>query len=127
MANISESIIAVNEGEGKFSVVVLPSRVQWSCVCGISCTDVNDDGITDLVMGGNNYGLKPQFSRQDASFGHVLLGDGKLGFEWQDYSKSGFFVRDEIRHLQLFKDKNGKEYMFAAINNGEPKVFEYSK
>lgn len=127
IANISESIIAVNEGEGKFSIKVLPGRVQWSCVCGISCTDVNDDGNPDLIMGGNNYGLKPQFSRQDASFGHVLLGDGKMGFEWQEYSKSGFFVRDEIRHLQLFKDKSGKEYMFAAINNGEPKVFEYSK
>ncbi|MCB0487965.1 MAG: FG-GAP-like repeat-containing protein [Cyclobacteriaceae bacterium] len=127
MANISESIVAVNEGGGKFSVTVLPGRVQWSCVCGISCADVNKDGNPDLIMGGNYYGLKPQFSRQDASFGHVLLGDGKLGFEWQDYGKSGFFVKDEIRHLQLFKDKNGKEYMFAAINNGEPKVFEYSK
>lgn len=127
MANISESIVAVNEGNGKFSITVLPGRVQWSCVCGISCADVNKDGNPDLIMGGNYYGLKPQFSRQDASFGHVLLGDGNLGFEWQDYGKSGFFVRDEIRHLQLFKDRNGKEYMFAAINNGEPKVFEYSK
>ncbi len=123
--NTSESIIAVNEGNGQFKVMKLPDRVQWSCVCGISCTDVNKDGNIDLVMGGNNYGLKPQFSRQDASYGHVLLGDGQLGFEWQGFSKSGFFVREEIRHLKSFKDSKGREYMFAAINNGEPKVFEY--
>lgn len=124
---MSESIVAVNEGNGKFSVIKLPYRVQWSCVCGISCADVNNDGNTDLVMGGNNFEMKPQFSRQDASYGHVLLGDGKMGFEWKDYSESGFFVRDEIRHLKTFVDKNGKKYMFAAINNGEPRVFEYNK
>ncbi len=124
--NISESIIAINNGNGRFSIIKLPDRVQWSCVCGIFCTDVNDDGNMDIVMGGNNYNFKPQYSRLDASFGHVLLGDGNLGFEWQDYSKSGFFVRDEIRHLKMFRDKSGRKFVFAAINNGEPQVFEHN-
>jgi len=125
--NISESIVAVNEGNGKFSIIKLPTRVQWSCVCGISCTDVNKDGNIDLVMGGNFFDLKPQFSRQDASYGHVLLGDGKLGFEWTNYSESGFFIKDQIKHLKSFTDKKGRRYMFAAINNEKPRVFEYSK
>jgi len=123
----SESLIAVNEGNGRFSTVNLPDRVQWSCVCGILCTDVNSDGFTDLVMGGNNFGMKPQFSRQDASYGHVLLGNGKLAFEWQDYAESGLFIRDEMRHLHSFADKQGKKYMIAAINNMQPKVFKYNK
>jgi hypothetical protein len=127
VVNTSESVIAVNEGNGKFSIVKLPSRVQWSCVCGISCTDVNHDGHTDIVMGGNNFDLKPQFSRQDASYGHVLLGDGKLGFEWTNFTESGFYVRDQIKHLKSFTDKKGKKYMFAAINNEKPRVFEYNK
>lgn len=126
-ARISESIIAVNDGNGKFSIVKLPERVQWSCVCGVSCADVNNDGIMDIVMGGNNFGFKPQFSRQDASYGHVLLGDGKMGFEWQKYSDSGFFVRDEIRHLKSLKDRDGRRYLFAAINDGMPRVFEYEE
>lgn len=126
-ATISESILAINEGNGQFTIHKLPSRVQWSCVCGISCTDVNNDGITDLVMGGNYFDYKPQFSRQDASYGHVLLGDGKFGFEWKDYSESGFYIRDQIRHLKSFKDRNGKRYMFAAINNEKPRVFKYNK
>jgi enediyne biosynthesis protein E4 len=125
--NTSESIVAVNEGNGNFLIVKLPYRVQWSCVCGISCTDVNGDGITDLVMGGNNFDFKPQFSRQDASYGHVLIGDGKFGFEWRQFAESGFFIRDQIRHLESFSDKKGKRYMFAAINNEAPKVFRYSK
>ena len=120
---ISESVIAINEGGGKFSIKTLPSRVQLSCVCGITCTDVNNDGHLDLILGGNNFEFKPQFSRLDANFGNVLLGDGQLGFEWQDYETSGFFVRDEIKHLKAFKDSKGRVYMIAAINDSKPKIF----
>jgi enediyne biosynthesis protein E4 len=126
MVNIPESIIAFNEGNGKFTISKLPARIQWSCVCGIACADVNADGIHDLVMGGNHFDYKPQFSRQDASFGHVLLGDGKKGFEWQPFNESGFFVEGEIRHLESFMDRNGNRYLFAAINSSVPKVFKYN-
>ena len=120
---ISESVIAVNEGDGKFTIIKLPNRVQLSCVCGITCTDVNNDGNLDLIMGGNNFEFKPQYSRLDANYGSILLGDGKLGFEWQDYDKSGLLVREEIKHLRQFKDKNGKTYVIAAINDSKPKIF----
>jgi enediyne biosynthesis protein E4 len=126
-AEFSTTILAINEGNGKFTIRELPARVQWSCVCGISCTDVNDDGNLDLVMGGNHFDFKPQFSRQDGSFGHVLLGDGKLGFNSQNFNESGFFVREEIRHLKSFADKNGKKYFFAAINSDRPRVFKLNQ
>ena len=122
-AAISASIIAVNEGGGKFRIQALPPRVQLSCICGISCTDINNDGNLDLIMGGNNFEFKPQYSRLDASYGSVLLGDGKLGFKWQDYNNSGFFVKNEIKHLKTFADKQGNKYIIAAINDGKPKIF----
>ena len=122
-ATINETIIAVNEGNGKFTIKKLPSRVQLSCVCGIECSDVNNDGNLDLIMAGNNYEFKPQFSRLDANYGSVLLNDGNMDFKWQEYNKSGFFVRDEIKHLKVFKDKNEKKYMIAAINDDKPKIF----
>ncbi len=119
----SASVIAINEGGGKFTIKNLPPRVQLSCVCDITCTDVNKDGNLDLIMAGNNYEFKPQFSRLDASQGNLLLGDGKLGFTWQDYETSGFKVRDEVKYLKQFKDKNGKTYFIAAVNNNKPKIF----
>ncbi|ELR71502.1 hypothetical protein C900_02565 [Fulvivirga imtechensis AK7] len=122
-ANISESVIAVNKGNGKFSIIKLPPKVQWSNVSAIACTDINSDGNMDLIMGGNKFEMKPQFSRQDASYGHVLIGNGKLDFTWKNYSESGFFIRDEIRHLKSFFDKNGSRYIIAAINNGIPIIF----
>ena len=123
MATISESIVAINEGGGKFTIKKLPQKVQLSCVCGITCTDINNDGNLDIIMGGNNFEFKPQYSRLDANYGNVLLNDGNLGFEWQDYIKSGFFIKNEVKHIKQFKDKNGKSYIITAINNDKPKVF----
>lgn len=122
--NIGESIIAINEGNGKFTVKILPYQVQFSCVCGITCTDINNDGNLDLILGGNNFEFKPQYSRLDANFGSVLLGDGNLNFTWQDYNTSGFFITNEVKHLQQFKDKNGRRFLIAAINNDKPKIFK---
>ncbi len=122
-AETSASVIAINEGGGKFTIKNLPPRVQLSCVCDITCADVNKDGNLDLIMAGNNYEFKPQFSRLDASQGNLLLGDGNMNFTWQDYETSGFKVRDEVKYLKQFKDKNGKIYVIAAVNNNKPKIF----
>ena len=122
-SSISETIIAVNEGDWKFSVKKLPSRVQLSCVCGIVCTDINNDGHLDIIMAGNNFEFKPQYSRLDANYGSVLLGDGNLGFTWQEYNTSGFVIKNEVKHLKTIKDNKGKTYLIAAINNERPKLF----
>ena len=121
--NTAKSMIAINEGGSNFKWQALPAQVQLSCVCGISCTDINQDGNLDLVMGGNNFEFKPQYSQLDASQGSVLLGDGNLNFEWQKYNDSGLSIRDEIKHLAVFKDKAGNEYLIAAINDQKPKVY----
>ncbi|MFD0863525.1 VCBS repeat-containing protein [Sungkyunkwania multivorans] len=121
--NISASVIAINEGGGKFTIKPLPMRAQLSCVCGIACHDLNNDGNLDLIMGGNNFEFKPQYSQLDASYGNVLLGNGNLDFEWQDYDRGGLFVRDEIKHIETFKDKHGDTFLVVAINDNEPKIF----
>jgi len=122
-STISESIVAINNDKGNFDIIKLPSQVQFSCVCGIACTDVNNDGNTDIILAGNNYEFKPQFSRLDANYGSVLLNDGNLNFKWEDYNNSGFFVKNEVKHLQKIKDKSGKIYIIVAINDEAPKLF----
>jgi hypothetical protein len=124
---ISESVIAINEGMGNFTIKKLPYQVQLSCVCGITCSDINNDGNLDIIMGGNNFEFKPQYSRLDANYGSILLGDGKLGFEWQNYDSSGFFIKNEIKHIKQFNEKNGKTYIISAINNDKPKIFSINE
>lgn len=122
-ADIAESIIAINNGNGVFNIKQLPPQVQFSSVCAIETEDVNNDGFLDLIMAGNNFEFKPQFSRLDANYGSVLLGNGTMDFKWQDYSTSGFFNKNEVKHLKLFKDKDNRSYLIAAVNNESPKIY----
>jgi len=124
---ISETIIAINNGKGNFEIKFLPSRIQFSSVNSISSIDLNMDGNLDLIMAGNNYELKPQFSRQDVSFGDVLIGDGQNNFDWQESEKSGFSIKGEVKHLGQFKDKHGRQFIIVAINDEKPKIFEINK
>ena len=51
--NYSNSVIAWNEGNGKFTIMVLPLEVQLSSVNAVLCKDINKDGKLDIVLGGN--------------------------------------------------------------------------
>ncbi len=71
--NYSSSIIALNKGNGEFEIFKLPTRAQLSSVDAIKCVDLNGDGKTDIVTGGNKSGFPPQLQKLDASFGDVFI------------------------------------------------------
>jgi hypothetical protein len=123
-ANIQESIIAINKGNGKFEIKILPKEVQYSSVNTICQMDVNKDGILDLILGGNQYAFKPQFSRLDGNYGSVLLGNNKGTFSWMSYNQSGFFVKGEVRQLKIIKNKNKAVSFIAVVNDQTPKIFK---
>ncbi|MFV8341767.1 VCBS repeat-containing protein [Flavobacterium sp. XS2P39] len=122
--NIQESVIAINKGNGKFEIKALPKEVQFSCVNAICALDVNKDGFLDLILGGNQYEFKPQFSRLDASYGGVLLGSKKGTFSWTPYNKSGFFIKGEVKQLKIIKNKNNDFSIIAAVNDNTTKIFK---
>ncbi len=121
-ANFFQSAVALNEGNGNFKVVPLPREVQFSSVNCIQITDLNGDNKPDLLLGGNDAGFMPQFSKLDASFGSVLLNKGSGQFERIENRLSGFFVKGDMKYLLALKTK-GEERIVALINNKQPKVF----
>lgn len=123
----SQTMLGINEGEGLFGFKQLPHQVQFSSINAIECFDVNHDGNLDLIMAGNDFEYKPQFSRLDSSFGTLLLGDGAMNFNWQNYNRSGFFIREEVKGLKIFKDKKGNSYIFASLNNHAPKSYRINE
>ena len=126
-ANIQESIIAINRGNGKFEIKTLPKEVQFSSVNTILTLDVNKDGILDIILGGNQYEFKPQFGRLDSNFGSVLLGDKKGNYTWTSYDKSGFYLKGEVKHIQKIKNKNNTVSFIAVINDATPKIFKINE
>ncbi|GEL09939.1 FG-GAP repeat-containing protein [Flavobacterium glycines] len=123
IVNIQESVIAVNKGNGVFKIELLPKEVQFSCVNTICTLDANHDGILDLILGGNQYEFKPQFSRLDANFGSLLLGNKNGTYSWTPYKQSGFFVNGEVKQIRTIKNKNNSVAVVAVINDNKPKIF----
>ncbi len=119
--NYPSSIVAINEGNGKFSIRKLPPMTQLSSINAIQYADLNGDGFPDLVMGGNDFGLPPQFGRLDASFGHVLLNDGHGNFTWIDPSRSGLQLPGQIRDIGVIRS-NGI-YLLFLRNDDYPALY----
>ena len=120
--NYFQSAVALNNGNGQFTMMPFPKEVQFSCVNDIWCGDLNGDGRNDLVMAGNDAGFLPQFSKLDASFGHTLLNRGGGKFEWVENRSSGFFLRGDVKTLALLNIK-GKKHLLATLNGKKPKLF----
>ncbi len=122
----SSSCIAINEGGGKFNVERLPDHVQFSSVNSIFCTDIDRDGSEDIILGGNKFEFQPQFSRLDASYGHVLLNNGKGQLKWIEPAISGLEIGGEIRDIVEIPGKNSDGILFLQ-NNDFPVLYRVNK
>ena len=120
--NYPSSAIAINDGKGNFTLTSLPAVIQFSCVNAITATDLNNDGLPDLVTGGNKYGWLPQFGRLDADYGNVLLNKGNGKFAVIKPAKTGLNLLGEIRSIQPLKIK-GEDHFLMTRNNDKPLLF----
>jgi hypothetical protein len=97
--NYSSSCVAINDGNGNFTVQKFPAMVQMSSVNVIHCMDINRDGHVDLVMGGNQFDFQPQLERLDASSGDILVNDGKGNFKRIEPVETGLLLRGQLRDI----------------------------
>ena len=123
--NYAPSIVAINQGNGQFSIRKLPVTVQLSSVNAIAYADINGDGFPDLILGGNEFGFLPQFGRLDASLGDILLGDGKGNFTCLDAARTGLELRGQGRDITPIGTNNGLRLLFLQ-NNEYPVLYEIS-
>ncbi|MEO8110822.1 MAG: FG-GAP-like repeat-containing protein [Ginsengibacter sp.] len=124
--NYCSSIIAINKGQGNFAVQKLPTRVQLSSVNAVDCIDINNDKKPDLVLGGNMFQFPPQFGRLDASFGDVLINQGKGQFTWIEPQLSGLRLPGEIKDIKEITGA-GSRYILIVENDQVPSLFKIKK
>jgi hypothetical protein len=120
------SCVAINSGNGQFSIEKLPAMTQLSSLNAVYCTDLNNDGNIDLVAGGNKFNLQPQFGRLDASYGHILINRGDGKFTWLEPGLSGLDLTGEIRDIVSIPRPGHKSLLFLR-NNDFPALYELNK
>jgi hypothetical protein len=111
-----------NLGNGKFKLITLPTLVQIAPVNGMVSDDINGDGVTDILMIGNDYGNEVFTGRFDAFTGLILTGDGKGSFSVVPSEKSGFYVKHDAKALVRISRKKNDLYL-ATQNKDSLKVF----
>jgi len=122
-----QSAVFINDGKGNFKMQALPIMAQLAPVFGAVATDLNGDGLTDLFLAGNFYGLKPQTGRLDASYGITLIADAKGQYTYMPPSASGLQVRGEARDIRLVASANGGNFIVVAMNDKPLYLFAGNK
>lgn len=97
----------------------LQSEAQLSPVFTIEVADIDKDGITDYILGGNYYRLKPEIGRHDGFSGGYFKGIGNGKFTFINPEKSGIEVKGEVRDLAVINDR-----LVVARNNDKVLIFE---
>ena len=121
--NYCRSVIAWNEGNGKFRIEELPYWVQLSSVNAAEITDINGDRQPDLVLGGNRFTYPPQFGRLDGSYGQVLLNVGKGKMNYIGNKETGLRIKGEVRSIRAIRLNNRNSLLFA-INSEKPVLYQ---
>jgi hypothetical protein len=76
------SCVFLNQGNGQFQKVPLPTIGQASVIYDFLPDDLNGDGLPDLLVIGNLYEISTQLGRLDAFHGLVLRNEGDGSFAW---------------------------------------------
>ncbi|WP_082491368.1 VCBS repeat-containing protein [Pedobacter sp. Leaf194] len=120
-----QSLILINDGNGKFSVKPLSVEAQFSRVWGIVIDDFDKDGIKDILLSGNFYPYRVQLGQADASLGLLLTGDGKGNFKAVSPYESGLYIDGDVRNMleingpskRIIVVKNNDEAQVIKVNN----------
>ena len=115
-ANYLESAILWRDETG-FRLEALPREAQVSPVYSIVTDDIDKDGIVDILLFGNLYGLKPEIGRMDANVGVFLKGESKGKYTTLSTTESGLFVTGQVRDSRIISDSGGNKVLIISRNN----------
>ncbi|MFN2602483.1 MAG: VCBS repeat-containing protein [Gemmatimonadaceae bacterium] len=111
------SSVAINKGNGTFTISPLPVEAQFAPIYSVIAADFDGDGHADLLAGGNFYGVIPTLGRYDASSGLFLKGDGKGHFKSVDIESSNVQIDGQVRDMKLLRRAGGGWLVVVARND----------
>lgn len=120
------SAVFLNNKDRMFSKINLPADAQLTSIYALLINDFNEDGINDLILGGNEMIAKPEWGIQTASNSIALKGHGDGSFETVSPYIAGLFVDGEIRRIIEQKHQAQSDILFL-INNQPIKTYKLNR
>ncbi len=118
------SVYIENKGNGNFVLHQLPLKAQFSSINSIIINDFDNDKNLDILVAGNLYQSEVETARNDASYGLVLIGDGKGGFTPLEFEKSGVYIKGDVKNMASIVVKK-KASILVGKNNDYLKLISF--
>ena len=119
-AETFESSYIENLGKGKFAIRPLPLEAQFSPLYGMTVTDIDGDGLLDVVGVGNSFSTEVQTGRYDAQGSIILKSDGKANFIPQ---RSILNIPGDNKSVVLLNQANGSSALVIGSNSDSLRLF----
>jgi hypothetical protein len=116
------SAIARDNGNGTFTIEQMPVEAQFAPIYASLAGDFDGDGRTDLLVGGNFYGVTPVYGRYDASYGLMMRGSADGRLTPVDIEQSGLVIEGEVRHMKALRGPKGERLIAVARNNDKLEI-----
>ncbi|HMC55227.1 MAG TPA: VCBS repeat-containing protein [Gemmatimonadaceae bacterium] len=110
------TVVALNI-HGGFELRPLPGEVNLAPVNAALAGDFDGDGVQDLILAGNNFGVAPVLGRQDGSYGLLLRGVRSGNFAPVEMAQSGILIDGQVRHMARVRTRNG--YLIVVARNND--------
>ena len=114
------SVYLKNNGDETFEMIELPKEAQLAPINGIIAKDFDQDGIEDLIVGGNLKQTEVETPLYDAGKGLFLKGQKNGTYVTNlQIEYSGLFLHNDVRDLALIHVGPNKRPGFLVANNND--------
>jgi enediyne biosynthesis protein E4 len=114
-ADYLKHVVLINDGRMNFSLQELPWQSQLTSYRDAVITDINGDGLPDILLAGNYFDNNIQMGRYDADYGSALINIGEGRFQYK--SLNGLFIKGQMRKVKELNTSLGKSFVFSRNND----------
>ncbi|NOS93147.1 MAG: VCBS repeat-containing protein [Cyclobacteriaceae bacterium] len=105
---------------GKYKFYRLPLKLQVAPIMAQIAYDFDRDGVEELLLGGNYFGLQPFHGRLGSFGGSILKRNGQVINGWD----AGLdFINSSVRQMNVINLKEDK-FLLVTINNGKAQLYK---
>ena len=108
--SFASKVLMNNQGSFEEGIE-LPKEAQFAPIQAMHLEDLDQDGIPDLILGGNRIETAPYFGAYLGSWGHIFKGDGKGNF--LSFKMGSLGIQGQIQSIFTLQVKDEKWHIFV--------------